>query len=889
MLDEPVQEQEQEQDGAIQRRGNAKSEVSSSFAVSSLTVSILHRDLGSGEVHPVQVPSRVSATELAVGVASGRTQVAEDGVPEGPEGQQEGCSDHPAASQRCLRVVSECQVSLCGGRLLISAGVQSYEVRLLLAELGHFYSREEQRHVIALMPSTQGCDEDPQADRQAWIFDVQNCGLGMAHQALLLLGSLGACRWDLSSVYHASLKDSFIGEGSCSQVYRASATKAYADICGMGPRFCSDVAVKILRPPINRGKMATLLKGEVGFLSLAQRHPNIIGFIGVFALPENLEEHPWWKTTYDEQDGAESTPTSGASSPSLAKQSRRSLPRHAIVMEHCLGGDLFDKICKGTGPYPQASACRLASGLVSALVHIHDRRIVHRDVKVENILIGEGGRPVLTDFGIAASLDDPIEMQRRCGSPGYVAPEVLSGDSYTEKIDLFSAGAVLYFTLSATLPFSGPRGSDTTEVLRRTLRGQATFDGNVHFKRVAWQVKGFITRLLHKMDQRPSAREALHELSYLERCQEPFSQQPIDKGMSGLRFISRRAGRPSRPAGAVCAEGANLEETESASVGGKSVERSSVDSRSDLEKDEKPCAPYPIVPRRPAGAAPARHCRRFNKSEDVFRSAEGSSQLGASERLPEGETPAPLPSFMPGTPQRALPHAFEYSEGSGLAMRRRRFKPLHQLQQMSQQVSSEDTTSEQFRQGGPDNGVASSSREWMSWQSARFSDLRASSKQSTATPGNRSILSQSSRDEERSSLDTGALEDTLEDTFEDTTSELDCLDTDVAPHAAPGLQLPSHLRVQAPQAAICQNQAPVLPSQIAVICGRAVSSSIGVACRRLGLLDPAECALLPKGGPGSSAPSVEIPRARRIPSSPVVGAFGVYGIKADRAAMHHSW
>ncbi|CAE7543877.1 PEPKR2 [Symbiodinium natans] len=134
-------------------------------------------------------------------------------------------------------------------------------------------------------------------------------------------------------------------------------------------------------------------------------------------------------------------------------------------MELYPGGDLFEQVMKH-GPMKEADSAEVMLGLLSALAHVHSLGIVHRDVKCENILIAEN-RAILADFGIAASLADTGAMDKRVGSPGYAAPEVLTGEPYSEKIDVFAAGVVLYYCLSAVLPFAD---SSVEKILARTVR-----------------------------------------------------------------------------------------------------------------------------------------------------------------------------------------------------------------------------------------------------------------------------------------------------------------------------------------------------------------------------------------------------------------------------------
>jgi len=152
-------------------------------------------------------------------------------------------------------------------------------------------------------------------------------------------------------------------------------------------------------------------------------------------------------------------------------------PKFAILMQYCSSGDLFT--LAQNEAMSECQAQHVMTRLLSALNHMHQRGLVHRDVKPENVMLDESGQPVLIDFGIAARLSDKREMCRKCGSPGYVAPEVLLGYTYGIEVDSFGAGAVLYFILCQRPPFMGSSISSTIS---------KSISSPVRFKRPAFQV-----------------------------------------------------------------------------------------------------------------------------------------------------------------------------------------------------------------------------------------------------------------------------------------------------------------------------------------------------------------------------------------------------------------
>ena len=93
--------------------------------------------------------------------------------------------------------------------------------------------------------------------------------------------------------------------------------------------------------------------------------------------------------------------------------------------------------------------------VLTALMYIHKKNIVHRDLKPENLLLrspGDDYDVVIADFGLASFVKEGEKLKLACGSPGYVAPEVLTEKSggYDTKSDIFSIGVILYVMLTGT-------------------------------------------------------------------------------------------------------------------------------------------------------------------------------------------------------------------------------------------------------------------------------------------------------------------------------------------------------------------------------------------------------------------------------------------------------
>src|SRR5215216_7217005 len=127
-----------------------------------------------------------------------------------------------------------------------------------------------------------------------------------------------------------------------------------------------------------------------------------------------------------------------------------------IVFEYVEGETLKDRIRRmGRLPIPEAVA--YAIEIARALQAAHDRRIVHRDVKPQNVLIDDEGTAKVTDFGIARSLTEEglTADGRVLGTTDYVSPEQALGQDVDPQSDLYSLGVVLYEMLTGSVPFSG--------------------------------------------------------------------------------------------------------------------------------------------------------------------------------------------------------------------------------------------------------------------------------------------------------------------------------------------------------------------------------------------------------------------------------------------------
>ncbi|XP_067301236.1 serine/threonine-protein kinase Nek5 isoform X2 [Pseudorasbora parva] len=143
-----------------------------------------------------------------------------------------------------------------------------------------------------------------------------------------------------------------------------------------------------------------------------------------------------------------------------------------ILMEYCDAGDLMNRIKMQRGkPFTEQQIVDWLVQICLGLKHIHDRKVLHRDIKAQNIFLTQGGLKVkLGDFGIARMLNNTMELARTCvGTPYYLSPEICENRPYNNKTDIWSLGCVLYELCTLRHPFEG---SNLKQLVLKICRGR---------------------------------------------------------------------------------------------------------------------------------------------------------------------------------------------------------------------------------------------------------------------------------------------------------------------------------------------------------------------------------------------------------------------------------
>ncbi|KAK4365980.1 hypothetical protein RND71_013860 [Anisodus tanguticus] len=176
-----------------------------------------------------------------------------------------------------------------------------------------------------------------------------------------------------------------------------------------------------------------------------------------------------------------------------------------MVIELCNSGDLYQRI-SSLSVFSESEAVDVMLPLMKAITHCHRLGIAHRDIKPENILYNDSSELKLADFGSAECFREGDLMSGVVGTPYYVAPEMLAGRNYSEKVDIWSAGVILYIMLAGVPPFYG---DSATEIFEAVLRANLRFPTRL-FHSVSPAAKDLLRRMLSKdVSRRFSAEQVL--------------------------------------------------------------------------------------------------------------------------------------------------------------------------------------------------------------------------------------------------------------------------------------------------------------------------------------------------------------------------------------------
>jgi serine/threonine protein kinase len=208
-----------------------------------------------------------------------------------------------------------------------------------------------------------------------------------------------------------------------------------------------------------------------------------------------------------------------------------------LVLELVKGGELFDQIVE-KGYFNEREAAHTVQQIALALAYLEERKIVHRDLKPENLIFSKRSPDAvlkLTDFGLAKDISHESSsepLNDPCGTPGYVAPEVLMSKPYGLKVDMWAVGVILYTVLCGYPPFYS---EDQQALFSQIKKAVYVFD-SPYWDDVSKGAKEVVSKLLVA---NPHKRLSAKELLELDWVKDPHSQNTAHLGKHVIEGIEK--------------------------------------------------------------------------------------------------------------------------------------------------------------------------------------------------------------------------------------------------------------------------------------------------------------------------------------------------------------
>ena len=214
-----------------------------------------------------------------------------------------------------------------------------------------------------------------------------------------------------------------------------------------------------------------------------------------------------------------------------------------VVIEYCKGGTVFDRVIK-KDHYSEKEARDLINIFLQTLKFCHERDIVHRDIKPENMLMvdeNDDADVKLADFGLSIHLPNGELCMHACGTPNYIAPEMITKVGYSKPVDMWAVGCIAFILLGGYAPFDCEDSDpESMRALYRSIRkGQYTFDYD--FDKVSDEAKHLIKGLLCvDVKKRLTVHQALDH-PWVKRAGSELAARNLDQNLKTFkRFLAKR-------------------------------------------------------------------------------------------------------------------------------------------------------------------------------------------------------------------------------------------------------------------------------------------------------------------------------------------------------------
>lgn len=233
-----------------------------------------------------------------------------------------------------------------------------------------------------------------------------------------------------------------------------------------------------------------------------------------------------------------------------------SLGNLAIIMEYCSNGDLYAAIKNQQGrPFPEQQVLDWLVQMCLALKYCHDRKLLHRDIKTQNIFLTADNRIKIGDFGIARVLQNTLDYAKTVvGTPYFMSPELVQEKPYNNKSDIWSVGCVMYELLTHKHAFDAENMKGLVVKILRGLYPPISGTYSAELRRLVDMMlerdprkRPSASSLLRKSFLRPTLRkfmseEELVKLGLLVEDAPPFASHNV-AGQPGMRVAPADAGR----------------------------------------------------------------------------------------------------------------------------------------------------------------------------------------------------------------------------------------------------------------------------------------------------------------------------------------------------------